>query len=155
MKYDFAPLDINSIVQKAFDIMQYQFERGGFTCSVTLCEQPVTVQADEDRLLEAITNLLSNAMKYSAEDKNINIRVSCSDQYVNVEIEDFGLGISASDLPHLYEPFYRSQTGDVQKRGGVGLGLALVKHIVDAHSGHIQVSSLPARGSTFTISLHR
>ncbi|MBN1447005.1 MAG: sensor histidine kinase, partial [Bacteroidetes bacterium] len=76
------------------------------------------------------------------------------DGSVEIEIQDHGLGIDPGDIPHLFEPFYRSQAGDVQKHGGVGLGLALVKHIIDAHQGRIDVRSTPGEGSTFIISLN-
>jgi len=153
MKYSFAPMDINSMVRRAYDVMQYQFSMGGFECELACSEEALPVEADADALLEAVTNLLSNAMKYSGEGRTVHLRTYANHGQAYVEVQDHGLGISQDDLAHLFEPFYRSRTGDVQKHGGVGLGLALVKHIVDAHRGNVSVSSVPGEGSTFTISL--
>jgi signal transduction histidine kinase len=153
MKYTFAPMDLNSMVRRAYDVMQYQFSMGGFQCELACSEEELTVEADADALLEALTNLLSNAMKYSGEGRIVHLRTYADRDQAYVAVQDFGLGIAQDDLAHLFEPFYRSRTGDVQKHGGVGLGLALVKHIVDAHKGNIRVASVPGEGSTFTISL--
>jgi len=153
MQYTFTPTDVNAVVQRAYDVMQYQFVLGGFSCELSLAENGRTVNADADALLEALTNILANAMKYSGGARDIHLRTTCDNAEFSIEVEDHGLGIDTSDIPHLFEPFYRSHSGDVQKHGGIGLGLALVKHIVDAHRGRVHVHSAPGKGSTFTISL--
>ncbi len=155
MKYSFAPTDVNELVQHAYDIMQYQFSLGGFSCDLSLAADGSSVNADRDALIEAVTNILANAMKYSGSGRQIFLRTKSNNTEISIEVEDHGLGIEADEIPHLFEPFYRSQTGDVQKHGGVGLGLALVKHIVDSHKGQIHVRSVPGEGSTFTISLKK
>jgi signal transduction histidine kinase len=66
-------------------------------------------------------------------------------------VSDFGVGIAAEDVPHLFEPFYRSHAEHVQRQGGIGLGLSLVRHIMTAHKGAIEVQSAPGRGSIFTL----
>ncbi|MDT8325380.1 MAG: HAMP domain-containing sensor histidine kinase, partial [Bacteroidota bacterium] len=153
MKYSFVPMDLNAVTRRAFDVMQYQFSMGGFVCELDCSETPLHVEADADALLEALTNLLSNAMKYSGTGRTIHLRTCVDNGHACIGVKDHGLGISQEDIAHLYEPFYRSRAGDIQKHGGVGLGLALVKHIVDAHGGSIDAISTPGEGSTFTISL--
>lgn len=155
MQYSFAPLSITRVVRDAYDLMQYQFGMSGITCILHCDDGETMVEADADALIEAITNLLSNAIKYSSTDKRVEMRTRVVNDRVLIDIEDHGLGIAADDLDHLFEPFYRSTSDDVQKRGGVGLGLALVKHITDAHRGNIHVRSTPGEGSTFTLSLPR
>jgi len=156
MQYSFAPTRVCEVVRNAYDIMQYQFTMSKIECTLHCDEsiESVEVEADSDALVEAMTNLLSNAIKYSGNDKRIAMRTRRAQDRVCIDIEDHGLGIAAEDLEHLFEPFYRSTSGDVQKRGGVGLGLALVKHIIDAHQGNIHVRSVLGEGSTFTLSLH-
>jgi signal transduction histidine kinase len=154
MKYRLTKTDLNDVIRRSWDVMQYQFSMGGCTCALEVCEEPVFVHGDADALIEAVTNLLSNAMKYSGKGKSIAMRSRRDGTRVFLDVEDQGLGIALEEQPRLFEPFYRSHTGDVQKHGGVGLGLALVKHIIDAHDGQVQVQSTLGKGSIFTISFH-
>ena len=96
-------------------------------------------------------NLINNAVKYSDEDKKINVRVRARDNFVAIEVTDTGIGIPRSEHEKIFEKFYRVSTGLVHNTKGSGLGLALVKHIVEAHKGQITVESAPGKGSKFTI----
>jgi len=154
MKYRLTETDLNAVMQRSWEILQYQFSMGGFTCTVQQSDEPVVIQGDADALIEAVTNLLSNSMKYSGTGKKIFMRTRRSGERVFLDVEDQGLGIAPEEHARLFEPFYRSNTGDIQKRGGVGLGLALVKHIVDAHDGRVEVRSTLGQGSVFTVSFH-
>lgn len=154
MKYHFDVTELNVLAQRAYDVMQYQFSVAGFSCICALDDAPLLVEADADAMIEAVTNLLSNAMKYSGTSRRIELRTERRGSHAMLKVIDEGLGIDEQDIAHLFEPFFRSRSGAVQEHGGVGLGLALVKHIVDAHRGEIHVDSTPGGGSTFTITLH-
>jgi signal transduction histidine kinase len=141
--------DLNTLVMKAFEIMGYQLRIGGFTCHIALHPGPLSLLADADAILEALLNLISNAMKYSGASREIALQTSMNGRRCSVEVTDYGLGIRSEEIPHLFDPFFRSSEEKIQKVGGVGLGLSLVKHIVDAHRGRLDVTSTPGTGSTF------
>ncbi len=118
------------------------------------CEIPPQlppVLADYSRLERILLNLLSNAFKYSAEDSMVNIRVQPQDGEVRIAITDQGHGIAPSDLPHLFERFYRGKSA--RKAEGIGLGLYITRLLVEAHGGRIEVESTPEKGSTFSFTL--
>ncbi|MBE0643314.1 MAG: hypothetical protein IH600_04485 [Bacteroidetes bacterium] len=149
MQYNLVPNELNRIAKHAFETMDYQLRIGGFSCHLELHGEPLPILADTDAIIEAVTNLLSNAMKYSGDRKQIIMRTGVEGRQCHISVEDHGLGIKNEDIPHLFEPFFRSQSGSVQKLGGVGLGLSLVKHIADAHHGRVSVESSLGEGSTF------
>ncbi|MBT8356251.1 MAG: ATP-binding protein, partial [Deltaproteobacteria bacterium] len=102
---------------------------------------------------QAVVNLIDNAIKYSGEKSNIQIKAVKTDSGISFSIKDSGIGISKKHLPRLFERFYRVDKARSRDQGGTGLGLAIVKHIIQAHGGHITVDSTPGKGSTFTIHL--
>ena len=112
---------------------------------------------DVDALKSALQNLFSNAVKYS--DKPCSLSVSAKrtkgegGAAVEIQIEDHGPGIPPSDLPHIFEPFYRGKVACDEQIEGSGIGLSLVKHVVDAHGGTIRVTSPDSGGSRFTVLL--
>jgi two-component system, OmpR family, phosphate regulon sensor histidine kinase PhoR len=111
----------------------------------------VEVVADKEALTEIIVNLIDNAMKYSADKKKIEITIGAEDGYGYVIVKDYGVGISTADQKHIFDKFYRVSTGDLAKSTGTGLGLSLVKQLVSAQNGKINVVSLPGVGSSFTV----
>lgn len=114
---------------------------------------PVTVQADENRMLQVITNLLSNAIKYSNPAGHIWIRTEEAGESARLVVEDEGIGISKADLPHIFERFYRTDKSRSRKTGGAGIGLTVVKSIVQAHGGSVLVESQEGKGSRFIIEI--
>lgn len=111
------------------------------------------VMIDRDALSQAVLNLLNNAIKYSDDVKRISVRVRFCERRVAIEVADQGIGIARSEQEKIFEKFYRVNTGLVHDTKGSGLGLALVRHIVQAHGGQVLVDSAPLRGSRFTILL--
>jgi len=107
--------------------------------------------ADYDRLERIVSNLLSNALKYSPPDKSVIIRARRRESLIEVAVQDFGAGIRAEDIPHLFERFYRAR--GQHKVEGIGLGLYITRMLVEAHGGSIRVDSEPGKGSTFSFSL--
>ncbi|RIL71926.1 PAS domain-containing protein [Staphylococcus devriesei] len=116
-------------------------------------ENDVIIEAHENKMAQVITNLLSNAINYSLEDNKVIVRVYRKGLKVNLEIEDFGIGIDKESQKHIFERFYRVDKARSRDSGGTGLGLSITKHIVEAHNGTINVESVPNKGSLFRVSI--
>ena len=108
---------------------------------------------DSVRIRQAITNLITNAFKYSDEADPVMLTLSKKKDRVLIEVQDFGVGIKKADLDNIFEPYYRASSRDIRKVSGLGLGLALVKTILERHNGDITVKSEVMKGSTFTLEL--
>ena len=134
-----------------------QLVEGGFELEKNIASDLPMVNADAAALSRAIQNLLSNAMKYSGESRWIGLSVKTvkgdGGEEVQLKISDHGLGIQQSELPHIFEPFYRGKEVVASQIHGNGLGLSLVKHIVDAHQGRVKVESQAGQGTQFTFIL--
>lgn len=144
------PLKLKDLVNRAVRAIESRMRSQGVGIKVDVPE--VQLQGDPERLLQAFLNILDNALKHSAADSKIFVRGYSKDTEVALQIQDQGLGISSSDLPHIFEQFY---TVDRSRQGsGAGLGLAIARRIVEAHGGRITASSSGAgKGATFTIYL--
>jgi len=152
--FQFESCDLKVVVGETLEAFIVHLKQNGFTLSY---EAPQTalpkVVLDPDAITLALTNLLDNAIKYSGDVKEINVSVAQSDGFVTIAITDRGVGIAADEQEKIFEKFYRVSTGLVHDVKGSGLGLSLVKHIVMAHKGKVNVRSKPGEGSTFTIQL--
>jgi len=127
-------------------------KKDGYTINFE-SEDDVFVVADEVKITQAFYNLLLNAITHGGSDKNVTVRQSVSGDFVKVEVEDSGEGITGEDLPHIWDRYYK--VDKKHKRGitGTGLGLSIVKKIVDIHEGSCGVESEPGKGSIFWIML--
>ncbi len=152
-EFHVATVDCLEVVRKSVDAMRYQIEINGGTIRVKTPKTLPQIVADSDALEEVIVNLLSNALKYSPEEKKISLKVRKRADHVEFEIADKGIGISAADIPHIFERFFRVRDDRSSQVGGAGIGLAVVQHIVEAHGGTIKVSSKLGKGSTFVVRL--
>ncbi len=121
--------------------------------SASLIGDTVNIFADKNRISQVISNLLSNALKYTDEDGAINISISKKDNSVELAVEDTGIGISKDEQSRVFERFYRTDKSRTRKTGGAGIGLTITKAIVQAHHGTIQVESEPGNGSKFIVTL--
>ena len=151
MEYHFSKVDLNDIVRNVVRTMKYQLSMEGFVLRTSLGKRDISIHADSDAVAEALINILSNAMKYSGRRKNIKLSTFRRNGFAGVRVEDEGIGIPPGDLDKIFQPFYRVREEKAQQAGGAGLGLALVKHTLDAHKGTIEVQSNPGKGSSFTL----
>jgi two-component system phosphate regulon sensor histidine kinase PhoR len=130
----------------------------GVAISIDAPAQPLLVLGDRDELTRVFENLVENALKYGASGKRVDIKIervkaSGGTEEVAVAVRDYGPGISADHLPRLTERFYRIDVGVSRAEGGTGLGLALVKHILNRHRGRLGIESVLGSGATFIVKL--
>jgi signal transduction histidine kinase len=142
------------VLQKAIDAFRPHAEAQGFIINTEIDDSLPELFLDADAITQALLNLLSNAVKYSEKEKAIAVRAFRNCDHVCVEVEDRGIGISADLTARIFDEFYRiDQKLNSRRPSGMGLGLTLVKHIVQAHQGTIQVRSEEGKGSTFIVTL--
>jgi signal transduction histidine kinase len=152
--FQFESCDVKELVNGTLEAFTVHLKQNGFTLSYEAPQNSLPkVVLDPDAIALALTNLLDNAIKYSGDEKEINVRITQSDGFVAIAVADRGVGIAAEEHEKIFEKFYRVSTGLVHDVKGSGLGLSLVKHIVLAHHGKITVQSKPGEGSVFTIHL--
>lgn len=151
--YRMRPTSLADVARSAAQAMEYPLSQQGFTLNVSVAEGIPSVAADADALQQALLNLLSNAMKYSGNAREIDLGVRHSGSAALLEVTDRGIGIAAQEQPRIFEKFYRGRSAHTDSIGGTGLGLTVVHHIVQAHGGTVEVASVEGKGSTFTVRL--
>ncbi|HLF20253.1 MAG TPA: ATP-binding protein [Bacteroidota bacterium] len=152
-EYRFSDINVVEAVQRGVRAMKYQFAVEGARFEVDFAKKLQPMRADADAIEEVVLNLLSNALKYSTGKKKVGLRLYRRNSKIIIEVSDNGIGISPEDTANIFEPFYRARNSRTPQVGGTGLGLALVKHIVDAHHGTISLKSKIGKGSIFTVEL--
>ncbi len=153
-----TPVDLVPIVRQVVDGLQTLALDRGVAVNVDTAAEPLMVLGDRDELLRLFENLIENGLKYGESGKRVDIslgRVDVPDgrQDVSVSVRDYGPGIAAEHLPRLTERFYRVDVGESRTQGGTGLGLALVKHILNRHRGRLSINSKVGEGATFAVRL--
>ncbi|MHC4548858.1 MAG: ATP-binding response regulator [Planctomycetota bacterium] len=152
IKDGFEPVSIGSAIAKAVESTTPQANRKDIEPVVAVHEPIHMVLGDEGTLAEAFVNVLGNAIKYSHPGSKVAISAEEKEDQVVVTVTDSGIGISKEDLPLIFDGLYRAQAGEAAG-GGVGLGLAITRRIIEAHDGSISVHSELGKGSTFVITL--
>jgi two-component system, OmpR family, sensor histidine kinase BaeS len=152
LSMSFQPVTLGEIVGKTVDAMRATFQQKGINlkCSVN---SAALVWGDEQRLAQVFTNLLTNSCKHTQTGGEVLVGVWDKEKYVEVKVKDNGSGIPAQDLPHIFERFYRGDPSRNRGSGGTGLGLTIVKGIVEAHHGEVSVSSQVGKGTIITINI--
>jgi two-component system phosphate regulon sensor histidine kinase PhoR len=149
--YQMKVVGLNDLVHTVVETYRLHFEQHGITPLVMLAEHETHVQADADAVTEAIINLLDNAIKYGGTAKYCAVRTVVQPGAMVVEVEDRGIGIAVEHQKKIFDVFYRVPAGLVHETKGSGLGLSLVRHIMTAHGGTVEVKSDPGKGSTFRL----
>ncbi|MFL5801122.1 MAG: sensor histidine kinase [Roseiflexaceae bacterium] len=156
--YDLRPVEIRDLIERALLDCQAKIHEGGFQVEQDIAPDLPPVMADPQTLRRAFQNLISNAIKYGGEQRWIKVSAralpSRRGPEIRISVEDRGIGIAPADLPHIFEPFYRGRSIITTDIYGTGLGLNLVKQIVEAHGGRVSVESTVGQGSTFTLHLY-
>jgi signal transduction histidine kinase len=150
-KYQLEPTDLTSVARRVVDSLDSQFRHNQFLVTLDAPEAPVFVKLDAEAAEQALENLLSNAMKYSPEHREIAVEVGTLDGFGVVHVRDRGIGIPPRLQRKIFQKFYRVQTDAGTGPQGTGLGLAIVDHVMRAHGGFVRVDSEAGRGSTFTL----
>ena len=153
-----TPVELVPIVRQVVDALQMLARDRGVTVTISAPKEPLVVSGDRDELTRVFENLIENALKYGASGKRVEITLSRAFNVSGGEeavaaVRDYGPGISAEHLPRLTERFYRVDVTESRAQGGTGLGLALVKHIMNRHRGRLNIESRSGEGATFTVRL--
>jgi signal transduction histidine kinase len=127
----------------------------GFEVTLDLDDAVADQLWDRDSVSRAVLNLIDNAIKYSAEDRHIDVVLRQNPEYIIIEVKDRGVGIDAKDLTRIFDPYFRAQFSDTITRRGAGLGLTLVQQIVESHGGKVELDSALGSGSTFRLMFPR
>jgi signal transduction histidine kinase len=152
-EYEFRETDIGDLVHNTLDSYRYQIESQGFAFEEKIDDDLPPVTVDREAIARAVVNLVNNALKYSADDKFLGVKLYRDNGSVKLEVVDHGIGIARRDQSKIFEKFYRTGDPLVHNTKGSGLGLSLVRHITEAHGGEIEVDSTPGKGSRFVLSL--
>jgi PAS domain S-box-containing protein len=144
------PLQLTPVLSEARQMLEARATALGLTIRTEILGSLQPVRADRQRILQVLSNLLGNAIKFTPAGGTITLRVEARTEDVLVSVSDTGIGIAVDYVPHLFHRFWQARSSH---RGGAGLGLAIVKGLVEAHGGKIQVESEVGRGSTFSFSL--
>jgi len=152
-EYEFRETDIGDLVHNTLDSYRYQIESQGFAFEEKIDDNLPPVVVDREAIARAVVNLVNNALKYSADDKFLGVKLYRDNGSVKLEVVDHGIGIARRDQAKIFEKFYRTGDPLVHNTKGSGLGLSLVRHITEAHGGEIEVDSTPGKGSKFVLSL--
>ncbi len=153
IEYNICPQDIRAISKNATKLNHAYSDKFGVNIEFVCEEDSVIVECDEQRITQALTNLITNAIKFSPENETVTIKVKKENNSVHISVHDKGPGIPEEFQPRVFDKFAQSREGNVHSVSGTGLGLAIVKNIVLAHKGHIHFKTDPVNGTTFVISL--
>ncbi len=154
-EYVLQSTDAGKVVRETYEAYRPQLEHHGFEHRLDVAPGLPRIDADADALSQILVNLIQNSIKYSADDKFLGIEVAGDVRRgrsgVLISLHDRGIGIRPDDRARLTEGFFRSQDSRVRQQGGTGLGLALVKRIIEAHHGSLDIESRLVKGSTFRV----
>ncbi|MEY2905288.1 MAG: hypothetical protein RJA52_1304 [Bacteroidota bacterium] len=153
---DIQVFDIKELTEEVFEELEIKAEEKNISLDFKVgASQGYEVQADRETIRQALVNLIHNSIKYGKEGGKTRVGFYDMDKHVLIEIADNGIGISDKDIDHVFDRFYRVDKSRSRTQGGSGLGLSIVKHIVEAHKQTINVRSSPQLGSTFGFTLKK
>ncbi len=154
LRLEMKTIDLVSVVLAAVDVIMPSAEARRITVRTTLDPHTPLIVGDQDRLQQVIVNLLSNAVKFSDPDGSIDVRLDMSGTFACLVVKDTGHGIDPNFLPFVFERFRQADASSTRRHGGLGLGLSLVRDLVELHGGSVRAESAgEGQGSTFTVEL--
>ncbi|HEX8139820.1 MAG TPA: PAS domain S-box protein [Pyrinomonadaceae bacterium] len=154
LRLDVRPIDLKSVIDQAVEAIRPAAEARGIHLQVIADPLAGPVSGDPDRLQQVVWNLLANAVKFTPRDGRVEVRLERNDSYVSIIVSDTGMGIRPDFLPFVFERFRQADSTSTRQYGGLGLGLAIVRHLVELHGGRARVSSPGENlGATFTVEL--
>jgi len=146
-------VSVNSLISTCIQNYEMLAHDKNIHLQASLLPHDLNIMLDKNRMAQVFNNLISNALKYTSSGGLVEVQVERGDDYVAIHVRDNGLGIPAEAIPHLFEKFYRVDSKDHMAAEGNGLGLTIVKSLVEQHSGKIDVVSELGQGSMFTVFL--
>lgn len=156
LKLNIVKLDIVKIVEEVIDMHQLAAADRKIVVEIAnKPDKPVFIKADKKRIMEVLTNLTINAIKYGKKKGTVSLSFHDMEDNIIVEVADDGIGIEKKDLPRVFERFFRVDKSRSREQGGTGLGLSIVKHIIEAHNQSINVRSVVDKGTTFNFTLEK
>lgn len=154
LRLNMGPVDVASVINSAIDSVQLAADSKGIHLGVTLDPSTRHTVGDAGRLQQVVWNLIANAIKFTPSGGRIEVRVERSDAALQLCVSDSGAGISADFLPFIFDRFRQADSTSTRAHGGLGLGLAIVRHLVELHGGSVRADSAGlGKGATFTIRL--
>ena len=150
---DLRPDDLRAALESAVEQADGAARKRGVNVRVQLSDRPVRIRHDPQRIGQVVSNLVLNAIKFTPRGGSVDVRLAGTDRGARIDVIDTGVGIDASEMPHIFERFYRGSRANEARSSGSGLGLAIVRSIVDMHGGTIEVESRIGGGSRFTVDL--
>jgi signal transduction histidine kinase len=152
-EYKFAPTDISRLVRHEVDNFHNENRMRGFTVETKIGNDIPSVYVDEEAMSQALHNILDNAAKFSGSEKNIEVKIVRREESIEISVQDRGVGIPENERKKVFEKFYRGKQASSVSPTGTGLGLTLVKHIMDAHSGDVVIKSHSGKGTCVSLIL--
>jgi signal transduction histidine kinase/ActR/RegA family two-component response regulator len=154
LRIDARPVEFAKIVQSALDTLQLAADAKSISLAVSLDPEAGVIAADPDRLQQIVWNLVANAIKFTPMGGRVAVQLARAGSHLELTVSDNGTGISREFLPHVFERFRQADSSMTRKHGGLGLGLAIVRHLVELHGGTVSVESSGAgQGAKFTVRL--
>ena len=154
MRLNVQPVDLPEVLRDALDAVKPAADAKGVQLETVIDPSVAPISGDPDRLQQVIWNLVSNAVKFTRRGGRVQVRLQRVNSHMEIVVSDTGVGIPPDFLPHIFERFRQADSGTTRERGGLGLGLAIARHLVEMHGGTIHAASAgDGTGSTFRVSL--
>jgi signal transduction histidine kinase len=154
LRLDFRSVSLASLVEAAVELIRPQAEAKGIQLRLAIDTSSASAEGDPDRLLQVASNLLDNAVKFTPSGGSVDVRLENGNGQARLVVQDTGCGIRKDFLPSVFERFRQAERVATRKLGGLGLGLAIARHLVELHGGTILAESAGEdQGATFTVSL--
>ncbi|MEJ9228104.1 cell wall metabolism sensor histidine kinase WalK [Peribacillus butanolivorans] len=148
-------VDITKVLSEIQEMLIGKVMEKEVSLEIKASEDSVFIEGESDRIKQVFINLITNALTYTPNGGSVTVKVTENEQTVDIAVQDSGIGIEEKELPRIFERFYRIDKARSRDSGGTGIGLAIVKHIIEVHKGKINVESTPGKGTTFTVTLNK